>query len=192
MTNPVLEAYLFGDSSDPGSAIEMIDLSVVPEEGRNDDSSSFNESKLSKKASKRKRHLAERKKMKQAKIVRMNTLFAQRDNEEMEIDFEYTIRAGPGKVVNRVLETTLPSSGLFNVLIWRQMTLVQKLFFRISSSECLRTSIFTLILFFSLFAALTRLTAPDVTRSLPSSSPINLKLVAYSTSSLIAPTLIHR
>lgn len=98
MTNPVLEAYLFGHIDDPGQTVEMIDLSEVPEECRNDDSSSFHESGLSKKASKRKRLLAEKRKRKQAKIMRRNTSLALRDNEEVEIDFEYSIRARPGKV----------------------------------------------------------------------------------------------
>jgi hypothetical protein len=110
MTNPVLEAYLFGHVVDPVpvEAIDMVDLSQVPEECRNDDSSSFNDCDLSKKALKRKRQLAEKKKRTQAKIVRRNTSLARRENDEretedrenedMEIDFEYSIQDRPGKV----------------------------------------------------------------------------------------------
>lgn len=116
MTNPVLEAYLFGHVIDPvpAEAIEMVDLSQVPEECRNDDSSSFNDCELSKKALKRKRQLAEEKKRTQAKIMRRNTSTQarrgneerendereneERENEEMEIDFEYSVQARPGKV----------------------------------------------------------------------------------------------
>jgi hypothetical protein len=122
MTNPVLEAYLFGHVIDPlplpAEAIEMVDLSQAPEECRNDDSSSFNDCELSKKALKRKRQLAVKKKRTQAKVVRRSTSLArrgneereneerendereneERENEEMEIDFEYSIQARPGKV----------------------------------------------------------------------------------------------
>lgn len=110
MTNPVLEAYLFSHVIDlvPVEAIETVDLSQAPEECRNDDSSSFNDCELSKKALKRKRHLAEKKKRTQAKIVRRSTSLVRRENEEreneereideMEIDFGYSIQARPGKV----------------------------------------------------------------------------------------------
>jgi hypothetical protein len=115
MTNPVLEAYLFGHviALVPVEAIDMVDLSQAPEECRNDDSSSFNDCESSKKALKRKRQLAEKKKRTQAKIVRRNTSLARRGNEErendereneereideMEIDFECSIQARPGKV----------------------------------------------------------------------------------------------
>ena len=108
MTNPVLEAYLFGHVIDPGEAIEMIDLSEVPEEWRNDDSSSFYESDSSKKVSKRKRRLlAEKKKRKQAKIVRRNTSASvtQGESEEVEINFDYGIRATPGEVYELIRST---------------------------------------------------------------------------------------
>lgn len=99
MTNPVLEAYLFGHviGPVPAEAIEMVDLSQAPEECSNDDSSSFNDCELSKKALKRKRQLAEKKRT-PAKIVKRNTSLARRENEEMEIVFEYSMRVRPGKV----------------------------------------------------------------------------------------------
>ena len=120
MTNPVLEAYLFGHVIDPGDAIEMIDLSEVPEEWRNDDSSSFHESDSSKKVSKRKRRLlAEKRKRKQAKIERRNrsASLAHTESEEVEINFDYGIRATPGKVHEPIRSTSPRSNGCLDVLI---------------------------------------------------------------------------
>jgi hypothetical protein len=144
MTNPVLEAYLFGHVIDPVpiEEIVMVDLSQVPEECRNDDSSSFNDCELSKKALKRKRQLAVKKKRKQAKNVWRNTSLARRGNDEreneereneereideMEIDFEYSIQARPGKVYKQRTYRfpTLPSSVCFGLSIWHSVTLIK-------------------------------------------------------------------
>ena len=98
----------------------MIDLSEVPEEWRNDDSSSFHGSDSSKKVSKRKRRLlAEKRKRKQAKIVRRNTCasLTQGEGEEVEMNFDYGIRATPGEVHEPIRSTFPHNHGCLDALI---------------------------------------------------------------------------